>query len=167
MIQTLSIETGEEFDLRLVAQKAIAAKQKAESERKKAELEKQVLLAVNAGRRAKDVATSYEVYEIACKRDWKTCENNADLVNIAGGPSAKYQCKSEAEKMARAEVDWGGFFEPNFSSFISGSSMHDDGAITFIDNVAKFQNGFGAMIRTKTYCRIDLNTNEIIQIWFD
>jgi hypothetical protein len=147
------------------AEKAEAAKLEAEKKAGAAKLEKDIEAAIAAGQNAKTVAASTQVYEAACKRDWQACADNEDYVNIHGVPS-KYLCKSEAEKYARGEVDWGGWLDPNFGSYLTGNSIHTNGSITVIDEVAKFQNGFGAMLRTKTYCQINVRTDEIVQVYF-
>jgi hypothetical protein len=149
------------------------AKEAAELARKQAEearvaqFERDVSSAVAAGVNAKKVASSKKVYEAACKRDWRSCADNSDYVNINGGPRAKFACKSEAEKYARAEVDWGGWLDPNFGSYRTGNSIHTSGTIVLIDDVAKFQNGFGAMIRTKTYCEIYVKNDKVIRVFFN
>lgn len=148
------------------AEKAEAARLEAEKKAKAAKLEKDIEAAIAAGQNAKTVAASTEVYEAACKRNWKACADNGDYINIHGGPS-KYRCKSEAEKYAKGEVDWGGWLDPNFGSYLTGNSIHTNGTITVIDDVAKFQNGFGAMLRTKTYCQINVKTDEIVRVYFD
>ena len=91
----------------------------------------------------------------------------SDSININEGPSANYACKSTAEKYAKAEVDWGGLFDPNFGSYRTGKSIHMDETTIVIDDVAKFQNGFGAMLRTTTYCQIDVVNNKVIRVYFN
>jgi len=145
-----------------------AAIEKAEAEKAKAaQLEKNIATAIAAGINAKNVAVSTEVYEAACKRDWQACADNGDYINIHGAPSSKYSCKSEAEKYAKGEVDWGGWLTPNFGSYRTGKSIHKDGTIILIDDVAKFQNSFGAMLKTTTYCKINVRTNKLVQVFFD
>ena len=145
-----------------------AAEAKAQAEKAKAaQLEKNIATAIAAGINAKNVAVSAEVYEAACKRDWQACADNGDYINIHGVSSAKYSCKSEAEKYAKGEVDWGGWLNPNFTSYRTGKSIHTDDTIILIDNVVKFQNSFGAMLKTKTYCQINVRTNNIVQVFFD
>jgi hypothetical protein len=149
-------------------EKAEVEKAKAEAEKAKAaQLEKNIATAIAAGINAKNVAVSTEVYEAACKRDWQACADNGDYINIHGAPSSKYSCKSEAEKYAKGEVDWGGWLTPNFGSYRTGKSIHTDGTIILIDDAAKFQNGFGAMLKTTTYCQINVRTNNIVQVFFD
>jgi hypothetical protein len=143
-------------------------KEKAEAKKAKAaQLEKNIASAIAAGENAKNVAVSAAVYEAACKRDWQACADNGDYINIHGGPSSKYQCKSKAENYAKGEVDWGGWLSPNFGSYRTGKSIHTDGTILLIDDVAKFQNSFGAMLKTTTYCEINVRTNKITQVYFD
>jgi len=145
-----------------------AAIEKAEAEKAKAaQLEKNIASAIAAGENAKNVAVSAAVYKAACKRDWQACADNGDYINIHGGPSSKYQCKSEAEKYAKGEVDWGGWLTPNFGSYRTGKSIHKDGTIILIDDVAKFQNSFSAMLKTTTYCKINVRTNKLVQVFFD
>lgn len=169
------LESDDQEFVDYLKEKEAAAKEKeaAELAKKQAEearlakFEKDVSSAVAAGVNAKNVASSTAVYKAACKRDWRSCADNSDYVNINGGPRAKYACKSEAEKYAKGEVDWGGWLDPNFGSYRTGKSIHTDGTITLIDDVAKFQNGFGAMLRTTTYCVIDVKTDKLIRVYFN
>ena len=169
------LESDDEEFIVYLKEKEAAAKEKeaAELAKKQAEearlakFEKDIASAVAAGMNAKNVASSKKVYEAACKRDWRSCADNSDFININGGPSAKYSCKSEAEKYAKGEVDWGGWLDPNFGSYRTGKSIHTDGTIIVIDDVAKFQNGFGAMLRTTTYCQIDVVNNKVIRVFFN
>ena len=157
-----------------VASKNKELKAQQEAERKAAEeaakaaakFEEDVNMAINAGVKAKSVAVSEAVYKEACKRDWKACLDNEDYINIHGTGGISVYCKSQAEKYAKGEVDWGGWLEPNFGTYLTGTSIHDSGTITIIDDVAKFQNGFGAMINTTTYCKVDVVNDKVIEVYF-
>lgn len=115
--------------------------------------------AIAAGRKANDVAVSTKVYEEACKRSWQACEDNGDYVDIHGGTSKEVWCEDEAEKRARGKVEWPSF---SFGSYLTGDSIHEDGTITIIENDALFQNGFGAMMRMRVECTVDVRSKEIV-----
>lgn len=141
------------------------SKKKQEEERKKKEFEAEINKAIIAGSRAKNTFPT-NIYEEACKRNWKACFDNADYVNIHDITFKwLYKCKSMAEAQATyGDVDWGGWSVINFGGYINGNSIHTNSTITLTDNHAKYQNGFGARVKAKTNCLINLNNEEII-VW--
>lgn len=143
-----------------------------EQKMKEEQLEKdkqiQISKAVDAGKDAKKYFPK-TIYEAACKKTKKACADNGDVVNIHhSGFYSPPGCKYLAEQNAKwGDIDWGGWLEANFASFRSGNSYHLNGTIIFIDNVAKYQNGFGAMQKTTTYCQVDMDKGEAISVWVD
>ena len=137
---------------------------------KQKKFDKDVQLAIKAGRMAAKRQFSEQVYRAACKKDIDVCSNNADVVNINyGGFFIPPGCKRLAESNAKyGDIDWGGWLDLNFGSFRTGTSFHDYGTITFIDNVGKYQNGFGAMVKTTTYCEVDMKGGRgALNVWVD
>jgi hypothetical protein len=59
--------------------------------------------------------------------------------------------------------DWGkGWFSGfPFTSYLPGDSAAETGKMTLIDNKAKFQNGFGAMVHVRVSCVYDFNTKSV------
>jgi hypothetical protein len=51
-----------------------------------------------------------------------------------------------------------------FSSFNSGTNYSSTGIATLIESDAKFQNGFGAMVRSRVVCQYDLRTKKVINV---
>lgn len=146
----------------------IKAEEAAAEEKRKTEEEfaSNLSLAIAAGKNAKNVAATEDIYKAACKSDWKACADNSDYMNIHGANWTS-KCRREAEKYAIGEVDWGGIFRPNFGTFHTGNSIHESGTITVIDRVAKFQNSFGAMLNTTTICKYDLINDKIMDVNFN
>lgn len=120
--------------------------------------------------KAKESKQSFEAYVesvayvAACKEDFRKCKNNTDVadVNVSVHIEGKSACKAAAEKAAQWDVDWGGMLEPNFGSYITGTSARDEGYVTLIDEVAKYQNGFGAWRRATTTCMYTVDTKQAL-----
>ena len=101
-------------------------------------------------------------YKDACSKNYKVCKDNADIMNLNTEVSVKSvsRCKLAAEEKAISTIDWGGWLTANFSSFIPGDSGIKENKIIAIDNVAMYQNQFGAKIKKKTTCLFNLKTHE-------
>tara|TARA_B100000902_G_C27314231_1_gene920268 strand:+ start:764 stop:3550 length:2787 start_codon:yes stop_codon:yes gene_type:complete len=139
-----------------------------EAEKQK-QFEQDVQKAIKVGRNAKK-QFSTEVYNAACKRNANICADNSDIINVhKGGAYFPPGCKRLAEQGAKyGDIDWGGWFDINFSKFRTGDSYHTKGTITFIDEVGKYQNGFGAMVKTRTYCEVDMvGGRGALRVWID
>jgi hypothetical protein len=108
------------------------------------------------------IKSDKEIYEENCKKDYKLCKDNADIYNMNLGMI--YDCKYASEKKAISTVDWGGMFEPNFSSYYSGNSGVKDGYIVLIDNVAKYKNEYNVDIKKTTTCKYNLQTHKVDMI---
>lgn len=108
-------------------------------------------------------------YVAACKENYRKCKNNTDVadINISVHIDGKSACKAAAEKAAQWDVDWGGWLEPNFGSYITGTSARDEGYVTLIDEVAKYQNGFGAWRRATTRCMYMVDEKQALIVSVD
>jgi hypothetical protein len=97
-----------------------------------------------------------------CKSDWTKCTDNADMANNFGGWSGvQYDCKKQAEELAKyGTPEWPWFA---FSSFRPGSN-YSTGTVTVIEPDAKFQNGFGAMVRSRVVCEYDLRSKKVTNV---
>lgn len=109
------------------------------------------------------------LYKDICREDYKKCKNNTDVVdvNFKVPIDGKVACKVAAERAARWDVDWGSWYEPNFSSYLKGTSAKDNGTITLVDTVAKYQNGFSAWARANTTCLYNIETMVAVIISVD
>ena len=98
-----------------------------------------------------------------CRTDWHLCSDNSDLVNHYREISkAQVKCKIEAEDRAKfGTPEWPWLY---FSSFQPGDSGKMAGKITLIEDDAKFQNGFGAMARSRVICTYDLNALKVVSV---
>ncbi len=105
-------------------------------------------------------------YKDACSKNYKVCKDNADIMNLNSNASVeiKVGCKLAAEKEAVSTIDWGGILSPNFGSFRPGDSGIKEDKIFVIDNVAMYQNQFGAMIKKETICLFNLKANVVEQL---
>jgi hypothetical protein len=95
-----------------------------------------------------------------CKTDWSKCADNADIANnFEGYSSAGRACRRQAEDMAKfGTPEWPWFA---FGSFYPGPIT---GIVTLIEPDAKFQNGFGAMARSRVVCKYDLRSKTVIDV---
>jgi len=95
-----------------------------------------------------------------CKKDWKQCEDNAMLINeYSGMYKVKAGCKVEANSRAKyGKPDWS--WVP-FGTYYKGKNYVDTGLVEVVDNTVKFQNGFGAMKKSRVSCVYDLKSNRV------
>ncbi len=84
--------------------------------------------------------------------------------NINITAESQVRCKQAAEQENGYEVDWGGWLEPNFTGFNSGDSVLTTGKIWRIDDVAKYQNAYGAKRKAVTKCLYNINTKTVESI---
>ena len=103
---------------------------------------------------------------LSCKTDWTKCADNADMANnFKGWFDVKYDCWKQAADMAKyGTPEFPSLFY--FSSFRPGTDF-STGKVTVIENDAKYQNGFGAMARSRVVCDYDLNTHKVINVKID
>ena len=93
-----------------------------------------------------------------CKKDWKMCVDNAMLINnYAGMSKVKAACKIEANSRAKfGSPEWSWV---TFGTYYVGNRYINSGLVEVVDNTVKFQNGFGAMKKSKVNCVYDLKNN--------
>jgi hypothetical protein len=123
--------------------------------------------AVDKAKASKDSLETYVAnvaYVAACKANYRDCKNNTDVadINVSVQIDGKVACKRAAEEAANWDVDWGGWLDPNFGSYITGTSARDEGYVTLIDDVAKYQNGFGAWRRATTRCMYMIDNKQAL-----
>ena len=99
-----------------------------------------------------------------CKNDWKKCVDNGMLINNYSGMSdVKSYCKVEANSRAQyGSPEWGW---SNFGTYFVGNNYVKTGIIKIQDNNVKFQNGFGAMKKSRVTCEFDLKSNSVIVLY--
>ena len=103
--------------------------------------------------------------EPGCWSDIKFCKDNADVRENRGiYGDAVVKCKRAAVQQNGYEIDWGSIFMPNFISYNSGDSALTTGKMWFIDDVAKYQNAFGAKKQAITRCLYNINTKAVDDI---
>ena len=95
-----------------------------------------------------------------CKKDWKLCVDNAMLINNYSGMSkVKAACKIEANSRAKfGSPEWSWV---TFGTYYVGNRYVKSGLVEVVDNTVKFQNGFGAMKKSKVNCVYDLKNDRI------
>jgi len=98
--------------------------------------------------------------ETACKADWTKCVDNSEMANnFDGYHKAEYACKRQATDLAKyGTPEWPWFA---FGSFYPGPNT---GTVTLIERDAKFQNGFGAMARSRVECQYDFRANKVVDV---
>ena len=97
-----------------------------------------------------------------CRRDYTQCADNADVVNNYDGMArAAVECESEAKD--RAKYGSPDFPWLSFGRFYGGDSFKSD-LITIIEPDAKFQNGFGAMVRSRVVCTYNLRNKKVVSL---
>lgn len=94
------------------------------------------------------------------------CSDNEDLVNnYSGWLDVQVSCKLQANEQAKyGTPDWGGWLKPTFGTFLKGSDYVKDGIVVAIDSDVKFQNGFGAMVRSQVRCTYNLRTKRVTDL---
>src|SRR6185503_4734185 len=121
------------------------------------------LLVFFAGYLSNRAENNREAANPTCKSDWRRCSDNADLVNNYNGViSAQVACRIEADSRARyGTPEWP--FLP-FGTFTTGDQYVKTGKAIFIEQDANFQNGFGAMVRSRVTCSYDLNGKKVVDV---
>ncbi|MDA1335228.1 MAG: hypothetical protein O2794_04470 [bacterium] len=100
-----------------------------------------------------------EVRASLCKYSYSSCRNNSDLVNNWEKMSTvRVACQMAAEKNAKyGSPDWPWVA---FGNYAEGNDYAKEHQIRLQDNEVKFQNGFGAMVKTSVKCFYDLRTQK-------
>lgn len=99
----------------------------------------------------------------SCKTDWALCTDNADLANHYDKLyRATAACKTAAEDRAKyGSPQWPWFA---FGSFVPGTDAPKTGIVTLVEGDAKFQNGFGAMVRSRVACKVNLRSMTVTDV---
>lgn len=104
----------------------------------------------------------------ACRADWRMCRDNSDLMNtyLRSHNRAGNACKTVADDLARYGTPvWPSFWSGgHFGSFTVGRNYVETGIVTLYERDAQFQNGFGAMVRSRVRCDYDLRTNQVLDV---
>jgi hypothetical protein len=100
--------------------------------------------------------------EPGCRTDWTKCANDAELVDkYSGWTRVETECKSEADSRARYKTVWP---PVPFGTFLKGNENVTSGIVVAIESDAQFQNGFGAMVRSRVACTYDLRAQRVISV---
>jgi hypothetical protein len=97
-----------------------------------------------------------------CATNWKTCTDNADLINN-GNVKIKmaYACRDTANKQAKyGDPTWPWAFLM-FGYFHKGDDYPKTGIVTLIEKDARFKNAFNADVHVTVTCTYDLNTARV------
>ncbi len=98
-----------------------------------------------------------------CESDWTKCTNNEQLANnYSGWEHMRSACKTEANDRAKYGTPvwpW-----PAFGHFFRGNNYVTSGIAVAVEPDAQFQNGFGAMVRSRVVCTYDLRTNRVVDV---
>lgn len=99
----------------------------------------------------------------ACTSDWTKCADNAELVNhYSKWSSVQVDCQQAANEQARyGTPDWPWL---SFGRFYKGDNYIKSGIAVAIEQDAKFQNGFGAMVHVTVYCTYDLRNQRVTSV---
>lgn len=100
--------------------------------------------------------------ESLCESDWRKCTDNEQLVNNYRGISqAKSACKFAAEDRAKYETKFPWVY---FGGFNTDGDDYKTGRLKLVEKDAKFQNSYGAMVRTTVECLYDLNQKKVVNV---
>jgi hypothetical protein len=99
----------------------------------------------------------------ACRKDFRQCTSQEQLVDHYGDlTKGKTSCKIAAKGMARFGDPDFPFFA--FGSYFSSERSFETGRIELIETEAKYQNGYGAMQRTRVKCIYDLANKKVLDV---
>jgi hypothetical protein len=99
----------------------------------------------------------------SCFSNWIDCEDNRDMAKMyKDWTAAKVACRFEAEDRVKyGKPEWPSGY---FSNFYPGTNYSTTGIATLIELDARFQNGFGAMVRSSVHCQYDLRAKKVINV---
>jgi hypothetical protein len=99
-----------------------------------------------------------------CASDWTKCVNNGEMANgNIDWISANVACKFAANDRAKyGNPEWPSL--TYFENFYPGTNYITTGIATLIEPDVKFQNGFGAMVRSSVFCEYDLRAKLVIKV---
>lgn len=85
----------------------------------------------------------------------------ADKFGIAGG----IQCKPHVESLAKHTYRWtDGWLDTKFPSYLV-SNQGEPFVLTLVGDKIEFQNGFGAWSKTKYFCKYNVKTKKVLDVW--
>lgn len=97
-----------------------------------------------------------------CSSDWTKCADNEQLVKkYSRWTDVQFECKQEADKQAKYKTEWSSI---PFDTFLKGNQYVTSGTAIAIEPDAQFQNGFGAMVRSRVTCTYDLKAQRVINV---
>jgi hypothetical protein len=98
-----------------------------------------------------------------CKDDWRKCADNSDLINQYGEISTvKNDCRRHADDLAKyGKPEWPWIA---FGRYWGGTDYVAKGIARLQEDDAEFQNGFGAMVRSRVTCTYDLAKQQVINV---
>lgn len=92
---------------------------------------------------------------------------NPEWLSDNFGASGGARCKPYVENLALHSFEWtDGWLESKFPSYFT-SNEGEPYVLTLIGDRIKFQNGFGAWSKTKYYCKYNVQTKKVIEVWAD
>jgi hypothetical protein len=104
-------------------------------------------------------------YIEACKNDYTSCNNNADLINNYSKIfDATRACQDVIEDKTKYGVEWPVF---PFGSFSSGEDYPETSAILIADKQLKVKNEFGTFGKAIAKCRYNLASSKVIMATLD
>jgi hypothetical protein len=111
-----------------------------------------LLRAMEAEERAKAEHATAE----ACERDLQCIGNEKSI-------EAAFACRPWVERMAKNDFQWTDhWYEGKFDRFRWHDKSHD--VITYVGDKIKFQNGFGAWVRSKYECDYNFRKKSVADI---
>lgn len=100
-----------------------------------------------------------------CKEDWHKCKDNTDLANnYVKNYEARAACEMASENNAEyGKPEFPGFWSGGaFSAYTLGNDAPKTGMLQLIENNAKFQNQFGAMVHSTVFCKYDFKSETVV-----
>lgn len=74
--------------------------------------------------------------------------------------NAQIRCEMAIEDLARFDFEWGGIFEPKFERGVLEGNI-----FSMLGSSIKFQNGFGAYQRHEYFCKWNVETKEVVEVY--
>jgi hypothetical protein len=97
-----------------------------------------------------------------CKSDWRKCANESDMLNNFDLSPIKSACKQEAAHRAKyGTPEWP---QHAFALTAADTDTYRTGIVKMFEGHAKFQNVFGAMVRSRVECEYHLLAERVINL---
>lgn len=102
-----------------------------------------------------------------CSTDWHSCKTTGSLINENKEMDLKIKtaCVLAAERQQNQAIDWGGVALVKFGAYIPMDMATADGKVTLVDKSAKYENIYGAKLKTETACVYDLKSMTVSEIY--